>query len=85
MFMQREDDSIAALSCAHVLGDRGAGYTVTQPAVTDFRKSYPMGETLANRQWEIVTYGERTCMADYQFFSIAEERTVDKKRLCLSR
>lgn len=135
MFMQREDGSIAALSCAHVLGDRGAGYTVTQPAVTDFRKSYQrletniervkniltstknliarleaekelealkqelavweklktddevklvenlrLGETLANGQWEIVTYGERTCMADYQFFSVDEERGPSIKR-----
>jgi hypothetical protein len=135
MFMQREDGSIAALSCAHVLGDRGAGYTVTQPAVTDFRKSYQrletnigrvkniltntkdlitrfeaeeelealkqelavweklktddeaklvenlrLGETLANGQWEIVTYGERACMADYQFFSIDEGRGPSIKR-----
>ena len=52
MFMQREDDSIAALSCAHVLEDRGAGYTVTQPAVTDFRKSYQRLEM----EWFVGSY-----------------------------
>ena len=39
-----------------------------------------LGETLANGQWEIVTYGERACMADYQFFSIDEGRGPSIKR-----